>query len=107
MIEAGKLQHRITIKQTTKRPNAVGQVIKDAVVDLATVWAAKWQLSTKDITRQAGQTEQAEGKFLIRYRDDIRTGMLIAFDGRTYEITGTEETEDRTGLYLLVRSVNG
>jgi SPP1 family predicted phage head-tail adaptor len=103
-MEAGKLNHRITIQQPATATDALGQVIEGSLADVATVWAAKWQLSTKDVSRQAGQTEQAEAKFLIRYRDNITTLMSVTFNGKRYQITGTEEFEDRVGLFLFVRS---
>lgn len=105
-MEAGKLNKRITIQQPVTVTDAVGQVIESASADLATLWAAKWQLSTNDISRQAGQTAQATGKFLIRYRDDITTQMTVLFDGKRYQIVGTDEFEDRVGLFLFVRSID-
>lgn len=106
MIEAGKLRERITIQRATTRKNAHGQVVTDAVAPLATVWAGKWQLSTKDVTRQAGQSAQAEAKFLIRFRDDIKSTDTVLYRGKTYSILGTEEYEDRTGLFLFVRAAS-
>jgi len=104
-MNAGKLRHRVTILTTSATTNDIGEVVEDSPVPLATVWAAKWQLTMKDVTRAAGQTAQAEAKFLIRYRDNITTSMTVQHKGKTYAITGLEEYEDGQGLFLMVRSM--
>ena len=106
-MKAGDLKYRIAIKQAGTTTDALGQEIEGTPTVLATVWAAKYALSTKDVSRQAGLKEQAEAKFAIRYRADITTQMTVEFDGKPYQIIGTEEFEDRIGLYLFVRSING
>lgn len=106
-MNAGALRHRITIL-TTSSPttNNIGEVIDGAPqIIVATVWAAKWQLTAKDISRAAGQVSQAEAKFLIRHRNDITTRMNVQHKGITYAITAIEEFEDGQGLFLMVRSM--
>lgn len=105
-MRAGDLKYRIAIKQAVSTTDALGQEIESAPAVIGTVWAAKYALSTKDVAKQSGQQEQAEAKFGIRYRGDITTSMTVEFDGKQYQITGTEEFEDRVGLYLFVRSIN-
>ncbi|WP_022682135.1 phage head closure protein [Sphingobium bisphenolivorans] len=105
-MNAGALRHRITILTTiSAMTNDIGEVIEGAPLEVATVWAAKWQLTAKDISRAAGQVAQAEAKFLIRHRDDITTQMTVQHKGVTYAITGLEDFEDGQGLFLMVRSM--
>ena len=66
-MDAGKLDKRIEIQSGGLTTDSFGQEIEGAPVTVAKVWAALWQLSTKDVTRQAGLKEQAEAKFLIRH----------------------------------------
>lgn len=105
-MNAGALRHRITIL-TTSSPttNDIGEVIDGAPQVVATVWAATWQLTAKDISRAAGQVSQAEAKFLIRHRNDITTAMTVQHKGVTYAIIGLEDFEDGKGLFLMVRSM--
>jgi len=104
-MKAGDLKHRVTILTSSSTTNDIGEVVEGTPVTVATVWAAKWQLTVKDITRAAAQVAQAEAKFLIRYRDDITTSMTVQHKGKTYAITGLEEYEDGHGLFLMVRSM--
>lgn len=105
-MNAGSLRHRITILTTgSATTNDIGEVIDGAPQVVAAVWAAKWQLTAKDISRAAGQVSQAEAKFLIRHRADITTQMTVQHKGVTYAITGLEEFEDGKGLFLMVRSM--
>ncbi len=106
-MKAGDLKHRITINTVTRSTDALGQENEATPSHFATVWAAKLQLTSKDIAKQAGTQEQSEIKLLIRYLADITTAMTVVFRGRTYAINGTEEYADREGLFLFVRSVNG
>lgn len=105
-MNAGDLKHRITILTTgSATTNDIGEAIDGSPLPVATVWAAKWQLTTKDISRAAGQVAQAEAKFLIRNRNDITTAMTVQHKGVAYAITGMEEYEDGQGLFLMVRSM--
>lgn len=104
-MKAGDLKHRISILTTGTTTNDIGEVIEGAPQVVGTVWAAKWQLTVKDITRAASQASQAEAKFLIRHRSDITTAMKVQHKGVTYAITGLEEFEDGQGLFLMVRSL--
>lgn len=104
-MNAGALRHRITIL-TTGGPttNDIGEEISGAPLVVATVWAAKWQLTAKDVSRAAGQVSQAEAKFLIRHRSDLTTQMTVLHKGVSYAITGLEDFEDGKGLFIMVRS---
>lgn len=104
-MKAGDLRHRIVILSSSTSTNDIGEVVEGTPLEVATVWAAKWQLTVKDISRAAGQVAQAEAKFLIRHRDDITTSMTVQHKGVIYAITGTEEYEDGQGLFLMVRSM--
>ncbi|MEV4934927.1 phage head closure protein [Sphingobium sp. LSP13-1-1.1] len=104
-MKAGDLKQRITFLSSTTTTNDIGEVVEDAPTEVATVWAAKYQLTVKDITRAAGQSAQAEVKFLIRYRADITTKMIVQHKGVTYAITGLEEYEAGQGLFVMVRSM--
>lgn len=105
-MKAGDLRERITIKTPTTTIGSKGQDLEGTPTTLATVWAAKWNLSTKDVTRQAGIAEQASAKFLIRYRADITTSQTVEYRGQTYKVIGTEDYENRVGLFLFVRSID-
>lgn len=102
MISAGDLNKRLSLQTKTITTNAVGEE-EEAWTTLATVWAGQKLLTVKDVNRQQGQKDQAEIKFIIRYRKDVTTAMRVLYRDQTYYITGTEETLDPDGLLIFVR----
>lgn len=102
MIEAGRLNRRITIQQKSSTANSFGEP-ENGWTDVTRVWAELKTLTVKDVNRQHGQKEQAEAKFLIRHRTDVTTTMRLQHNGSTYYVVGTEEYQDGEGLLLFVR----
>ncbi|MCW2412931.1 MULTISPECIES: phage head closure protein [unclassified Sphingobium] len=104
-MKAGDLKERIAITAATSAQNAIGEVVEGSHATIATVWAAKWTLTSKDIARAASAQQQTEAKFAIRYRDGVSTSNRIVHKGTDYQILSIEEFEDGWGLYLFVRSL--
>lgn len=103
MIRAGELDRTITIIEHTISRNSFGEEER-LWSDIATVRAAKRGLNNKDVMRSHGVASAPEGKFLIRWRADVRTQQRVIFEERHFEITATEELGRRQGLMLFVRA---
>ena len=104
MIEAGKLNRRLTIYQAVIARSSTG-VETTTWQALATVWAERASLFLREVNRMAGLADAAEAKFVIRYRSDVQIGAEVACDGRRYTVVSVEEIGNREGLALLVRAI--
>lgn len=96
----GELRHRIDLGITVSTINANGFPVDTDTV-IATVWASVEDASSKWF--HSGDADQAQRglSFIIRWRNDIRPGMWVAFDGKRYAITGTGEYDFRKRYLLL------
>lgn len=102
MLEAGKLDRRITIERATIARDEFNEAEK-MWSPLATVWAEKLEVS--DAERVAAQEVGAEltTRFRIRYSSltaDISPLDRCTYGGRTYQITGVKELGRREGVEL-------
>lgn len=98
-MQAGKLDRRVIIQQTTQSADASGERV-DSWSTLATVWAG--------ITYNPGD-EKIEGQQItasqkivweIRYRSDVTENMRISWNSKYYYITSIEEIGRQDGLRL-------
>lgn len=102
MIDAGRLDRRISILRATTAANAFNEKVETWSA-LVVVWAeAKPVL---DGERQAaGQTLASKSiRFTIRHSTavaDVDPRDRIEFDGRTYDINGVKEIGRREGLEI-------
>ena len=101
---AGSLNRRVSIYASTETTNSVGET-HQAWSKVATVWAARQSLALREVNRMSALQETAEGKFEIRYRAGITTGMEVECEGRRYAIVAVDEVGNRVGLALLVKAV--
>lgn len=95
-MRAGALRHRITIQQ---RSGSDWE-------DLASVWAAKEQLSGQENPELAEQLLQDREliRFRARYRSDVTHKMRVIWDSRAFDIQRIEEldnTRREMGLLCL------
>ena len=99
----GKLDRRLKLLSFVQTQDPNNGQVTEAWSTLATVWAAKWQLSAKEIDRASATTATADLKFLIRHRSDVTTDMRVECAGIQYVVTGIEEYGRRQGLYMFAR----
>jgi SPP1 family predicted phage head-tail adaptor len=100
MIQAGKLDRRITIQERTAvQDGAGGETV--TWVDRATVWAAKMDVSGREqlMAHQMVPTDLV--RFRIRYRSDVAMTDRVVYDGVAYNIQHKAEIGRREGLELL------
>lgn len=105
-MNASGLNRRIQLLKRTqvKQPSGART---DTWTEVAETWAEKLFLTSRDMARTQGVSDNSEAKFRIRYRADINTTMRVVCDGRTFAITGLEEIGQREGWFVLVREVAG
>lgn len=102
MIQAGKLDRRVTIQErTVARDAAGGETV--TWVDRATVWAAKVDVTGRELLMASQMVETAQARFRIRYRSDVEQTDRVVYDGVAYDIQHKAEIGRREGLELLVK----
>lgn len=84
-MRAGRLRHRITIKQRASGRDASGAPV-DTYTDVCTVWAFVSILTGKE--RWAGEhtLNNYDAGVTIRYRPDLTEDMQVHFEGRVLDI---------------------
>jgi SPP1 family predicted phage head-tail adaptor len=106
-MRAGTLRHRITIqeKPTPTPRNAHGEEVF-TWSDVATVWAAKVDISGREFMEARREGVQISTRFVIRYRSGLKETMRVTHDSRTYEIRAVLDPEGRRReLHLLCEEI--
>lgn len=106
-MKASKLRHRITIQKATRTKNKVGEVVT-AWATHATVWANFTPLSVKEVIQAQAVGNKTTARCVIRYRNDITSGMQVINNGITYAITGQPLADAGSGkeyLTLMLSSI--
>lgn len=86
---AGELTERITIQQTTRTPDGQGS-FTETWVDVATVWAKAWTVSSTESTQGMQTTMIRVQKFAIRYRSVLKPYWRLKWGTRYFSITGVD-----------------
>jgi SPP1 family predicted phage head-tail adaptor len=99
---AGKMRWRITlVSPSYSRDSDYGSPVSNNA-DVATVWAEKIEMMN-DHKKTAEQLHMAQTIiFLIRYRDDVISGMLVKYKNNLHKILQLKEVGHREGLLLTV-----
>lgn len=106
-MRAADLNQRVTLQQATLSRDAVGGPV-ETWVDLATVWAAIYDLTGKAINdaQQAGSA--VTRRVTVRWRSDVTSAMRVKFaDTRVAKIAFTREVGRRDALELHCELIDG
>lgn len=85
MLQAGKLNQRVTIQRQTQVQDAGGQLV-DAWADVATVWADIRNPTGLGAIRADAQVSVVKTSIRIRWRTDIDAGMRLVHGMTVYDI---------------------
>lgn len=99
----GQLDRRLTLLSRTITRGTGGEAL-EAFVEVATVWASRLPLTAREIEREAIMQAQAEVKFKVRWRGDVKAEWRCQSEGLTYDITGIEELGRKAGLHLFAKA---
>jgi len=101
-----ELNKRITIQSPTRTADGMGGWT-EAWSTLATVWAAVWPVSAKEIL-QGGQTSmELTHRIRIRYRDGVLASQRILYGTRYLSIIGIINPSERREWLDLLCKENG
>lgn len=100
---SGKLDRRITLERFTYTTDpGSGEQVKTWST-LATVWAAKRDVSDSERVASAEVSAEISTRFQIRWDgswSDLNPKDRVVYDGRTYDIVGVKELGRREGLEI-------
>lgn len=106
-MQAGRLNHRITLQRFVPEPSETRQKTKGTYQDAFTVWAEVACTQSAVQTDGGAMVYETVYKFYIRRRDDIFPNMRIRWKDRTFSLTGApvDWKTERNGLTLLAKEV--
>jgi len=87
-MRAGRLRHRVTIREFQQTQDPTSGEMVSAWVEVATVWAHVEPLSVRDFVAAGAAQSEVSARITIRYRDDLTAAMRIEHRGKTYAIAG-------------------
>lgn len=90
MINAGKMDRRITIERQTETVKPSGDVVK-AWATVAVVWAEVLQQSATEFFTGFGEAETGSIIFRIRYMPGITTADRITYSGNAFGLKEIKE----------------
>ena len=94
MMDAGKLNRRITIQAPSEAKDPYGQPF-NVWRDVVTTWAAITAPTSREIySLGPGFTAQITHKVVIRYREGISSAMRVAYRGRIFQIQAISDPDE-------------
>ena len=90
----GDLNKRITIQSKTRVSDSMGG-FTETYSDHATVFAAIWPVSAKEMVQANSTTMEVTHKIRIRYRGVLRSSWRIKFGNRYFAIVGMVNPGER------------
>ena len=105
-MEAGRLNHRITIQRQTKSRSSSGQ-LKPEWTDYLTLWAEIQCTDSTAVSTDGAIAHEGLYKFYIRYTEGITAEMRIKYGSRIFILTGppADWKGERIGLTLLAKEL--
>lgn len=92
-IQAGELKERIGLRRVFTSRGALGEVLPDKILEIATVWAKVEAISNRKI-RTFEQSQVVETyQFTLRPRKDIQQGWQIVWQARVFTVRAVERIQ--------------
>ena len=101
----GALDRRLTIQRQHQAQDPSSGEVTTRWITVATVWAARKQLTGREVEIAAATKSAEELRFRIRYRAGIGTTMRVECEGSSYAIVRVEEIGRRQWLDVYARRV--
>jgi SPP1 family predicted phage head-tail adaptor len=102
-VNAGTMDRRVIIQTKTVVVNSLGEPV-ETLVDVATVWANKRNLTARERFTAQQILAEVDTTFKIRYRTDVTPHAVVICEGITYDVQAVLEIGRREGLELQTRT---
>ena len=104
MINAGRLNERVTLQAPTEIRSPMGEVTL-SWASAGTVWANVEGMSSRDILQAQQANVIATHRIIMRFRASVNIQYRIVWRDKTMEIASATERQNRTMMELLVREM--
>jgi SPP1 family predicted phage head-tail adaptor len=101
----GDLDRRVTLQQHATGQDAYGE-IATGWVDVATVWAAIWDMSGREYIAAAATQAAVQTKITIRYRPGVVAAMRAVYGTDVYNIDAVLVQGKVSMTLMCTRGVN-
>ena len=105
MMQAGRLDTRITIQRKTGGTDAWGAPLPEAWEGYATIWANVRHLSGTESIKAGADVSVVRASFRIRHRAGIDAGMRLLAGGAVYDIEAVLPGGRREWMDLAAKRV--
>ncbi len=109
IVDAGKLNRRITIQQRVQTKDADGGIV-DAWSDFAeNIWSNVIYLDSveRKATNAGGIKLEAKTRFIIRYLSGITNTMRVSFNSQHYNIRHINDFDDKHAYMIISCDLGG
>ena len=96
-LDPGKLRHRLTLLFLTKEQDSDTGEMVETWETYDTVWGSFEPYSTKDVLLARSAQEQSSARSVIRYREEVTSGMRVSFRSRVYKLDGPPLPDPESG----------
>lgn len=106
MMQAGRLNRRVTLQQPSTATDELGQPIH-GWTDVATLWADIRMKSGLESIKAGAPVSTVQASIRIRYRSDVTAGMRVVHNLQAYNITAVmPDVGGREYVDLIAEAVN-
>lgn len=92
-MEAGKLQHRVSLQAATETPTDTGEVTR-VWTTYATVWARVEPLAGRELVYAQQTTPDVTHRVTLRYRAGVTTAHRLLYGSRILHIRAARNVEE-------------
>lgn len=104
-MEPGLLRHLVTIQRSVETPDDYGEPVT-VWQDAGAIWAAKQDLSGRELFAARQVVADVTTQFVVRYRDDLTATMRIVSNGVAYNIVSVGDRDGtKRALHVLTTRV--
>lgn len=97
---AGDLRERVELQTATQTRDAIGGIVMTWATT-ATLWAKVEQMSAREQWHREQLRASAGWRVTIRHRTGVTTKQRVVWAGRTLEITGVTDIEQKRRFLAL------
>lgn len=106
-MRSGKFRHRLTIQQVTETRGATGE-IERSWSTFAERWGAMTPLAGREYFMSAQRNAEVTHRFELRFTPGVTAKMRVLHDGRTFNIEGVIDVEERhREMHLMCEEMIG
>lgn len=103
-MQAGRLRHRLIIKQATEAQNTYGEVTRTWAT-LDTVWGSVEPLAGREYMDSKQVQATMSTRIRMRYRGDVTPSMRVCWGSHTYDVQDVIHDERRRELQLMAAEI--